>query len=171
MYLKIIGAVGIVASSYAIGWYLSLGETYRAADLSDMKNILSRFLSEISFGNAILTEAVENVVDDTSCAKIFVYFKEELEKRGTDGIADMWEKAVKRAAPLLYLNAADLDEILSLGKIFSYSDIGIQQKVLGRAIEYMNNEQEVSRTKKQSGGKIYKTLGAAVGLFIVILLY
>jgi stage III sporulation protein AB len=171
MVLKLLGAVGVVASSYAIGWYMSLGEEYRANDLADMKNILSRFLSEISFGNSILTEAIDNILDETNCSDIFLNFKNEINNKGTSCIYEMWEKSIKATAQRLYFNSNDYKELLALGKIFSYSDTAIREKVINSTINYLTNEEEKSRNEKQAGKKIYKSLGAAVGILVVILLF
>jgi stage III sporulation protein AB len=171
MILKIAGALGIFASSFAIGWYLSLESEYRAEDLKNLKNLLSRFYSALSFENAVLSEALDEIADDTDTAAIFRNFKTEIDKKSGTNIYEMWVSAVKKACPKLYFNSRDINELINLGKIFSYADKKIQLKVIASTIDYAQKEAEKAIDGGNGSKRVYRSLGAAFGLFAVILLF
>lgn len=170
--MKIIGAVLIITSSSAMGFYISSNLKDRIEDMKELKKNILILRGDIRFGNTPLPEAIGSIASrhEGNLAVFFTYIYEELIK--LDGIRffDIWKIAVNQKLKDTLLNKSDKEHLVKLGENLGYLDKDMQINIIDLYIEQLEAEiLEASKVLKEKA-HLYNTLGVMAGIFVTIIM-
>jgi len=153
--------------SFYIGTLISKKYNLRLVELKDFKNALNIIESKIKF----TYEPLPDIFIQTSkmvsknISRIFVQASNNMK---TDNAEEAWEKSIKIATT--NLNEQDLENIKSFGKMLGKTDKEGQLSRIELTKTFIEMQIEKAKIDEQKNAKMYKTLGAIVGLAFVIIL-
>ena len=153
--------------SSLIGNYIAKGYTYRVQELEEMKNALNIFKTKIKFTYAPIPEIFEEIAKNSTenISKLFLYAKEKM-RDNTANIA--WEEAVEELKS--NLKTEDKQTIKTLSKLLGSTDTDGQISQIEVTETFLEKQIREAEEEKQKNEKLYKKLGATIGLAIVIIL-
>ena len=172
MYLKIIGAILVIASSTGIGLYFSNLTKGRVTDLKALKRNIFILRGDIRYGNTPLPEAIEALAirNNDNFKEFFHGVVLELKKLDGLTFAKIWDKGIKNYLKESYINATDREQLNKLGETLGYLDKDMQIKTIDLYIEQLENElEEATRTVKEKT-RLYNLLGVLFGIFVTIVM-
>ena len=167
--LKLILLANIFGTSTLIGILISKKYSNRVNILKDLKNALNIFQVKINYSLETIPEIFEEISNKIKgpAGKIFkdtvVNINNKNQLAGT-----AWENAVDLNAS--ELNIEDIRSIKTLGKMLGSTDIEGQINQIELVIKFIDTQIEEAVQEKNSNAKMYKKLGAIIGLIIVIVL-
>ena len=152
---------------FLLGNIISKRYTLRVKELKDFSNALNIIENKIKFTyeplseifiqtSRLLSENISNIFINTSS-----YMKEFSSE-------EAWNKGVDNTST--YLNKEDIENIKSFGKLIGKTDKEGQVSHIELTRTFIQLQLEKARKEEEKNAKIYKTLGAIIGLAIVIIL-
>jgi len=169
IFLKYISIFLLFISSSFIGILYSKKYSDRVKDLEEIKSALNMFKTKIKFTYEPIPDAFEeiskNVKDNISkiLKKASVYME-------TEDVANSWEKALEEEKNNTSLTKSDIDIIKGLATLLGNVDLEGQVNNINLINELIDRQIEEARIEKNKNEKLYKTLGAGIGLTIAIIL-
>lgn len=169
--IKIIGAILVLVSAYAIGSLLALQVKEQEKWLKDSKTALFLLLGELEYRQVPFPEALE-IVSRRHGGRLAAFFKktaEELKKKEGISLQEVWRQ---QAVPFLKespLNREQKEEFAELGVYFVEADKVTRKNSLEF---YLNRlEEDIVALRKNGADKAYlcRTLGMLGGIFLLIL--
>ena len=153
--------------SFLIGNIISKKYILRVKELKDFRNALNIIESKIKFTYEPLTEIFiqTSKLLSENISKIFINSSKYMKELNAD---KAWEKAVVESNT--YLNNDDIENIKSFGKMLGKTDKEGQVSHLELTKTFIEMQIEKAKIEESKNAKMYKTLGAIVGLAIVIIL-
>lgn len=165
--IKYIGIFLVFIISFYIGYLISKKYTLRLKELKDLKNALNIIESKITF----TYEPLQDIFMQTSkmvtgnVSKIFVQACDNMK---TDNAEDAWDKSMQTS--ITNLNLEDIENIKSFGKMLGKTDKEGQISRLELTKTFVDMQIEKAKIEEEKNAKMYKTLGAIIGLAFVIIL-
>ena len=161
----ILFVVFVIAS--VIGFLISKKYTYRLNELEEMKTALNIFKSKIKFTYAPIPEIFNDISLNSSknISKIFSNAKYNLENQLA---GQAWENAIEMTE--CYFNKEDKQNLKSLSKLLGETDLEGQVSQIELTEIFLEKQIKQALEEKNKNGKLYKKLGAIIGLVIVIIL-
>ena len=152
---------------FLLGNIISKRYTLRVKELKDFSNALNIIENKIKFTyeplseifiqtSRLLSENISNIFINTSS-----YMKEFSSE-------EAWNKGVDNTST--YLNKEDIENIKSFGKLIGKTDKEGQVSHIELTRTFIELQLEKARKEEEKNAKMYKTLGAIIGLAIVIIL-
>lgn len=139
----------------------------RLRDLKEMRKALNFFEEKIKFTYEPIPDVFEEIshkVQD-NIGEIFYNSSKSMENESA-GVA--WEKAVDEANN--NFTKEDKDIIKGLAKMLGKTDIDGQVSEIRLTCKFLDVQIKDAENEKNKNEKLYKTLGATVGLALVIIL-
>ena len=139
----------------------------RLRDLKEMRKALNFFEEKIKFTYEPIPDVFEEIshkVQD-NIGEIFYNSSKSMENESA-GVA--WEKAVDEANN--NFTKEDKDIIKGLAKMLGKTDIDGQVSEIRLTCKFLDVQIKDAEIEKNKNEKLYKTLGATVGLALVIIL-
>lgn len=170
--MKIIGAVLIITSTSAMGFYLSNNLKIRIDDMKELKKNILILRGDIRFGNTPLPEAIGAIArrNEGNLAEFFTYVYEEVIKLDGKRFFDIWKVAVKEKLKDSSLTKNDKEHLIKLGENLGYLDKDMQINLIDLYIEQLEEEMtEASKVLKEKA-HLYNTLGVMAGIFVTIIM-
>ncbi len=177
--MRIAGILLMAAAAVAAGFFAAERARNRLEILQIFRQMVYHLKSQIMYSNATLPEALCEVgtrfADDrtgiwkepgTFLARVGTALTE---KRNLI-FSEVWNTEVGRIAADVPLGKADRQNLLSLGDNLGYADRSMQERTLLFYLEQTDESIGGLKQEIESLGKLYRTLGVAAGMFLVIIL-
>ena len=173
MFATMIGAVALVASCAALGFYLAAQEGFRVHDLQELKKALMILSSEIEHLRAPLPIACANIAKRTKepVSALFANFSQFLMENEGETAYQLWMQAIESQKSRAHLTAEDWDVIEGFGKTLGYLDKQMQQSAIAYTVGYIDEKTAGLQAQSDKNKRMYRSLGVICGLLLVVLLW
>ena len=153
--------------SFLIGNIISKRYTLRVNELKDFKNALNIIENKIKFTYEPLPEIFMQTSKllSENISKIFINASSYMKELSSQ---EAWDKSLNESNT--YLNKDDIENIKGFGKMLGKTDKGGQVSHLELTKTFIDIQIEKAQTEEIKNSKMYKSLGAIVGLACVIIL-
>lgn len=153
--------------SFLIGNIISKRYTLRVNELKDFKNALNIIENKIKFTYEPLPEIFMQTSKllSENISKIFVSASNYMKELSSQ---EAWDKSLNESNT--YLNKDDIENIKGFGKMLGKTDKEGQVSHLELTKTFIDIQIEKAQTEEIKNSKMYKSLGAIVGLAFVIIL-
>lgn len=153
--------------SLYIGYLISKRYTLRLNELKEIKNALNIIESKIKFTYEPLPEIFVETskLISKNISQIFVQASENMKQENAE---EAWEQSIKSAVTNLKIE--DIENLKSFGKMLGKTDKDGQLSRIELTKTFIEMQIEKAKLEEQKNSKLYKILGAIVGLAFVIIL-
>ena len=169
--VKLIGAILVLVSAYAIGSLLALQVKEQEKWLKDIKNALFLLQGELEYRQVPLPEALM-VIGKRHGGRLASFFQklsEELSKKEGVSLQEIWQQLAVQALKDSPLSKQQKEEFAELGLYFTETD----RETRKNSMEFYLNrlEEDIVNIRETGGEKAYlcRTLGMLGGIFLLIL--
>lgn len=165
--IKYIIIFSVFCISFYIGNLISKKYTLRLKELKDIKNALNIIESKIKF----TYEPLPDIFIQTSkmvsknISQIFVQASKNMK---TGNAEEAWDTTLEEVTT--NLDTEDIENIKSFGKMLGKTDKEGQLSRIELTKTFIEMQIEKAKLEEEKNSKLYKTLGAVVGLAFVIIL-
>ena len=169
--VKMIGAILVLVSAYAIGSLLALQIKEQEKWLKDIKTSLFLLMGELEYRQVPLPDALA-IIGKRHGGRLSVFFQElsgELIKKDGLSLRELWKKKAVAALKDAPLKAEQKEEFGELGLYFTESDKETRRSSLEFYLKRL--EEEIVGLRENGADKAYlcRTLGMLGGIFLLIL--
>ncbi len=170
---KWIGAACILCASWGMGLWLAAQWKGRLKVLEQLRRMVYFLKGEITYSRAPLEEALKRVGrrEDGSLGRLFERAAEGIAGRQGESFGAIWEGSLaegKQEIPVL--SGEDWEQLRELGEHLGYLDVDMQERTLLLYLEQLDLSIEYLRTHRRERCRLYTSLGAAGGMFLVLIL-
>ena len=165
--IKYISIFLVFCISFYIGNLISKKYTLRLTELKELKNALNIIESKIKFTYEPLPDIFMQTSKMVSknISQIFVQASNNMYIGNAE---EAWNTSVETATT--NLNLEDIENIKSFGKMLGKTDKEGQLSRIELTKTFIEMQIEKAKIEEQKNAKMYKTLGAIMGLAFVIML-
>lgn len=165
---KLAAAAAIVIASYSVGIQLSTTCRKRIENLEQLKRLLLALKSRIEYHRSPLYEALMSASEGEKgeLADMFVSVSDKLRARETDS-ASAWASAAETCPALA---DDDKNAVVAMASALGKMDVKLQTAGIDGVIEYISQTVTRISPTAERDGKMYKSLGALLGLLICVVL-
>ncbi|MBU5466368.1 stage III sporulation protein SpoAB [Virgibacillus sp. MSJ-26] len=169
--MKWIGALMIIGITTWIGFDKSHQLNRRPKHIRQLKNALQILEAEILYSQSSLQTAFQNIADQVPqpMSNFFQSLAHRMQSRDFD-LMDCWEKSVQKLINQSSLGLNEAEILKQFGRTLGQHDMVQQQKHIQLTITHLERELEEARDEQYRFGKMSKSLGVLLGVFIVLLL-
>lgn len=156
----------IVICSY-LGILKSKSYELRCCELKSINGALNMFKSKIEFTYEPIKdifEEISNVIYKNK-SNIFMNTINELKNKN---ITEAWYEGINKTKN--YLNTEDKETLKMMGKLLGKTEKNGQISEIDLTMNLLERQIEKAEIEKNKNSKLYKTLGAVMGIGIVIML-
>ncbi len=173
MWIKTIGLMAVLFSSYVMGLYLSKLCSFRIQDLEQMKKAASIFQAELLYSASPLWEVFEQISMRTvgPVSNMFKKASVDFERRNGVSAEEIWTNSVEAEKEGAYFTPEDIENLFSFGRTLGFADKAQQAGNASLLISYIESAQEEAREKRKKDEKLYKTLGILGGVMVCVILF
>ena len=152
---------------FLLGNIISKRYTLRVKELKDFSNALYIIENKIKFTYEPLSEIFMQTsrLLSENISNIFINASNYMKRFSSE---EAWNKSVEQSST--YLNKEDIENIKGFGKLIGKTDKEGQVSHIELTRTFIQLQLEKARKEEEKNAKIYKTLGAIIGLAIVIIL-
>lgn len=169
--IKMVGAVLVLVSAYAIGSLFALQVKEQEKWLKDMKTALFLLIGELEYRQIPMPEALE-LVGKRHGGRLAVFFQvlsEELKKKEGYSMQEVWRHLAIPTLKDCPLTKEQKEEFSELGLYFMEAD----KETRRTSLEFYLNrlEEDIVKLRENGADKAYlcRTLGMLGGIFLLIL--
>lgn len=169
--VKLVGAVLVLTSAYAMGSVLALRVNEQEKWLKEIKTTLFLLLGELEYRQMPFPEALE-AIGERHTGRLSAFFRvlsEELRKKEGFSLQDTWKRLAVPTVKDSPLTKQQKEEFAELGGCFAETD----RETRKNALEFYLNrlEEDIVVLREMGGKKAYlcRTLGMLGGIFLLIL--
>lgn len=168
MAIKLFGAVLIMLSCLAFGFYRSSIPLKRKRFLTVIDNGLEILENEIGFSGEYINVLLKRIAQCTDNCPLFA----EAAKNG-DGrsIGSRWKSAVIKTKNAMHLNTEDCEILMILAPELGITGRDAQINSIRHARTLLKLRFRDASDECQKTVKLYRGLGAAAGIFLSVLLF
>ena len=165
--IKLVLLLAVFGTSTIIGILISKKYSNRLNILKDIKNGLNIFEVKINFSCETIPEIFTEISKKIkgTAGKIF---SDTVEYMDTMLVGNSWEKALECNSE--NLKKEDINSLKALGKLLGKTDIEGQISQIKLVTEFLEEQINDAIEEKNKNERMYKKLGAIVGLIMVIFL-
>ena len=165
--LKYIMIFLVFLISFLVGNLISKKYILRVKELKDFKNALNIIESKIKFTYEPLPEIFVQTSKllSKNISAIFVQASNNMKSLNAE---EAWNKSLEESSTNLYKE--DIENIKNFGKMLGKTDKEGQISQLELTKTFIEMQIEKAKVEEEKNSKMYKTLGAIVGLAFVIIL-
>ena len=165
--LKIFLLLIIFILSTIIGIAIAKMYENRVKELQEFKGTLNAMTTKIKFtyepGEEIFIDISKN--DKNNISKIFKQMSEQIKYRSVE---DVWTSCIQNAD--ISIKQEDKNILKRLGKLLGQTDVEGQISEIEVTQSFLENQITKAEEERNKNQKMYKTLGAVVGLTFVVIL-
>lgn len=165
--IKSILYILIFTTSTYIGILISNKYKNRVDDLKEFKSMLNIMNTKIRYTYEPIGEIAKDISEMTQ-HNIASIFKEICIQLKSKPISEAWDMAVESYGN--NFSREDKKIIKSMGKMLGKTDIDGQLSEINQAEEFLKVQIEKAEKERQKNEKLYKSLGMAIGMAIIIIL-
>ena len=168
--LKIAGCIIIFICSFALGNIKALSLKERRTELENILELIKLMELEITYRKEPLIKTFKRTSALKNCwfGSVLEECSDMLIKKAS--LNEAWETAIGKRGELSPLEAEDIaalkDLVLGLGK----SDADGQKKILVPVAARLESNMKKAEEREEKLGRMYKALGTAAGIVIVIMI-
>lgn len=170
--LKVTGACLILLASAGIGVSFGSDLKRRCQELRILKQMAAMLRGEIRYGKTPLPEAFTRISD--RLPEPFCSFLRsvtgDMEEMDGKPLEEIWRRNIFRCLGQTCLTGADLERLQSLGEVLGYLDVEMQLAAIDLYLEQLNGGIAEALENRSSRERLYRSLGVAGGVFLVLLL-
>ena len=169
--IKLIGAILVLVSAYAIGSLLALKIKEQEKWMKDIKTVLFLLSGELEYRQVPLPEALELIGKRHGgrLAAFFCVLSDELKKKDGFSLQELWRQVAFPALKDSPLTKEQKEEFADLGLCFTEADKETRRNALDFYLCRL--EEDIVKLRETGGDKAYlcRTLGMLGGIFLLIL--
>gem|GEM_PF-1382150 len=157
----------------AIGYYHAHDYRCRVVNLQSFLNGLKNLEDEILYRKTPLPEAMKVISEEKAnhaAKELFSKVSEDLIGKSNCSFIESWIKYTEELGESCSFTTEDIYTINELGKGLGGTDVHGQSTVIRRVYKQIEKQLEEAVEENNSKGKMYKGLGIAIGLTLVIIL-
>ena len=168
--LKMVGAVLLLAGGIGLGLSAVRRLERRVTALRSLIQALELMEQELDFRLPPMRELIFETAQRTAepASKFLRACAESMEELEGKPLSGLWQQAAREE--LSALKPCDLETLFSVGAILGRYDAESQRSVISAARERLSGFLAEALDERHRQGRVYGTLGAAAGAFLVILL-
>ena len=169
--LKVIGAVLVLVSAYAIGSLLALRVKEQEKWLKDIKTALLLLMGELEYRQLPLPDAFA-CIGQRHGGRLTGFFKtaaEELQKKEVGSLREVWQKLAVPVMKESPLSKQQKEEFAELGMYFMEADKETRRASLEFYLQRLEEDLVKLRDKGADKAYLCRTLGMLGGIFLLIL--
>ena len=176
--MKYVGLLCMAAAVVA-GGFLMAGEwEARMKILLLFRQMMVYLKSRILYSNETLPEALKEVgtrfADEKSgmeaeAGLFFLRVEKRMEEERGKSFSEIWKEELDRLPEYLPMRNEDLQALRSLGENLGYADKTTQERTILFYLEQADDSLAFLKKETESRTKLYRSLGMAAGLFILVL--
>jgi len=170
--LKIIGSIVVITATSIMGFYYAGIYVERVKQIRSIQYALNILESEIVYTSTPLAEAFKNV-SEKSCEpfkKLFLSLSENLRMKNVESVTNAFSIVLSKLRGELYFDKEELEVIDSFMKSLGNTDIEGQKKNFHITIKKLEAFEIRAEENRKKNEKLFKYLGVASGMLIVIIL-
>ena len=169
--IKLVGAILVLISAYAIGSLLALQIKEQEKWLKDIKTTLFLLLGELEYRQIPLPEAMEQISKRHGghLSAFYQVLSEEMKKKEGFTVQELWCRVSEPALRECPLTKTQKEEFAELGLYFMESDKKTRREALDFYLSRL--EEDIVQIREKGADKAYlcRTLGMLGGIFLLIL--
>ena len=172
MWMKILGSALVTVSCSGLGmWKAEQWKEHRKM-LEQIRKMILLLKGEILYAHAPLGEALEHVgrKSEGAPAKLFCQVADRIGQQDGELFYDLWKEAVNSSREELLMTEKECQEFQAFGEHLGYLDLGMQERTIELYLEQLEGDIQRAEEEIQSKQRLYRSLGVAGGIFLVILL-
>ncbi len=172
MFIKLVGAVLLIISGTGLGIFYGMEPELRRRELAGLKGALMIMHSETKFGHTHLAPMCRRAAQNCEggISRIFISFADSIRRRDTEDIQGLWQSCVESVKDT-HLTDGDKEAISALGKGLGAEDIDLQLSAIMALVSYIDSKDEELVQLSSKNLRLYRSGGALIGIFAVILLF
>ncbi|MCI7795232.1 MAG: stage III sporulation protein AB [Lachnospiraceae bacterium] len=171
----------LIMSGTVIVWGFYAAEKWkeRLKVLLLFSRIVCCLKSRILYANSALPEALaeaglqysgERSGNLAEPGAFFRRVSERMEKEKDRPFSELWKEEIEKLPQDLPMGRADRQNLAELGEALGYADRGMQEKTLDFYLEQTDESAKRLKAECADRVKLYRALGMAAGLFILVVL-
>ena len=165
--MKLLGCVFIILACSLFGFFKALALKLRCKNLLEFKTVVESLKFRIGFLKENLADALISASKNHTVFKLFHNFTENLKGLGVD---EAWQKSLENNSIALCFTDEDLDVLKKFSKELGKTDCKNQVKHLEFISELISELYLKADFDLKNKYTMYKSMGAVIGSFIVLLL-
>ncbi len=172
MLIRVLGIVVVLLASCGLGFRISYELIDRIEDLQQIKRVLIMLRGEIKYANTPLTEALSTIAFRVPIP--WTDFLKEIAETmdACDGstFPSIFQKAQKKYLDRTSLLPKDLSRLSDFGANLGYLDKEMQLGSIDLYLEELEAEMKDAKEKVEKNSKVYRIMGMAVGVLILLVI-
>ena len=173
--LKLAGALLILISAAGLGFRMAARWRQRVRELEQLRQMVYFLKGEIVYSRAPLAEALEQAGKRSvgELGRFFEKAAEGIRRNAGESLYEIWSEAMEalgKGERETALTGEDLLQLKGLGRNLGYLDVDMQERTLLLYLEQLDLSIEFLRAHGRERCRLYTTLGAAGGMFLVLIL-
>ena len=165
MFLKLTGSVCVLVACVGfVREILRTGNLHRKMleSLIEMTELLA---AEIRYERLPIQDALLQEI-----SIVLLHIVEQMKKGSGTEFVTIWEQAFREAQKDLFLKSEELDEVCRIGKHLGFLDQTQQEQHLKGCAKRLQRMQEQVQKELEEKKRIYRYLGMAAGIFVILVL-
>lgn len=172
MLFKWILCILIFIAGFSIGQLKAKSYSNRLFHLEELITFLKVLESEMKYRLDPLPDLLLRLggTRDGMCASFFITAGSMLKSQNGCCLSESWQEAVETTFRESALNKEDIRIISDMGIELGKTDLENQAGMFRRTFSLLEKQAAEAAEEKRTKGKMYKSLGTAMGILIVIIL-
>lgn len=172
MIIKLVLSIPIIGLSALVGILISSNYENRIKQLHAFIYAMKVMDSEMNYSKNYLVDILKKLANsnEETIGAFFTNIINELSISFGKDFSYIWSDAVDKTFKSSTLSNNDIKLIKDLGKSLGKIDLINQQKILEYFYRRFNLQLEEAIEEKERKSRVYKNLGVAVGIMIVVIL-
>lgn len=172
--MRSIGAMLVIFAGTAGGWIYGSLLRKRHKILSELRLFFQWLKTEISYGSVPLSAAFEKIgrrLEGGSLSEMVFHFIDRLSSPEGLTADEAWQRSLTDSREELPLNGEDWENLRDFGRTLGNTDRDHQVKAIEDTIERLKLRETEAWRMVEKNEKIYRYLGMAIGVLVVLLFY
>lgn len=169
--IKLVGAILVLVSAYAIGSLLALQVKEQEKWLKDIKTALFLLMGELEYRQVPLPDAL-TIIGKRHGGRLSSFFQSlsgELVKKEGFSLQDLWKKTAVASLKDCPLGAEQKEAFGDLGLYFMEADKATRRSSMDFYLSRLEEDIVKSRETGEDKAYLCRTLGMLGGIFLLIL--
>lgn len=180
--MRYVGILIMAAAAIAAGFMAADRWKERLEVLQRFRQMVYHLKGQILYANATLPEALAEVggrfltghENDEKYlqepGKLFMRVCERMKEDGGMAFSEIWQEEIAKLPANFPMVTSDRENLAAIGKNLGYADSAMQERTLLFYLEQADDSIEYLKKEQENRTKLYRSLGMAAGLFIMIVL-
>lgn len=172
MLIRVLGIVVVLLASCGLGFRISYELIYRIEDLQQIKRVIVMLRGEIKYANAPLNEALSSIAFRVPVPwkDLLMEMTETMEACDGNTFASIFQTMQKKYLDGTSLLPNDRNRLVEFGANLGYLDKEMQIGSIDLYLEDLEEQIKEAGEKVEKNGKLYRIMGMAVGVMILLII-